>query len=173
MKDIIVKYYKKLYIESSTISGEGLFAGEEIAKGEKILSFGGTLALQSERYSGLYLPSTFVGISETIMLCETANSEKDYSDYINHSCNPNAGMLDCLTIMAITDIAKDEEILCDYSFWEADENWVLGVACKCNNKNCRNRITGKDWENVRKDDINFQYYSPFLKRRILKNAKRA
>lgn len=24
MKDIIVKYYKKLYIESSTISGEGI-----------------------------------------------------------------------------------------------------------------------------------------------------
>ena len=173
MRDIYVNYFKKLYIGSSNISGQGLFAGENINKGEKILSFGGTLALQSDRYSGLYMDSTFVGISETIMLCETKNSEKDFSDYINHSCNPNVGMLDCLTIIAIKNIVQDEEIVCDYSFWEADENWVLETTCRCNNYACRSNITGKDWKNVNVGDKNFEYFSPFLKRRILKNVKRS
>ena len=125
MRDINVRYFKKLYVDTSDISGQGLFAGEKIAKGEIILSFGGTLALQADRYSGKYKSSTFVGISETVMLCETSDAEKDFSDYINHSCNPNAGMLDCLSVMAVRDINEHEEIVCDYAFWEADEEWVL------------------------------------------------
>ena len=80
MRDINVRYFIKLYVDISDISGQGLFAGEKIAKGEIILSFGGTLALQADRYSGKYMSSTFVGISETVMLCETSDAEKDFSD---------------------------------------------------------------------------------------------
>lgn len=172
MQDIKEKYFKKLYIGISDINGEGLFAGEKINKDEIILNFGGSIELQKERYSGKYMASTFVGISESVMLCEKISSKKDLSDYINHSCNPNAGMLDCLTIIAIRDIDKDEEIVCDYSFWEADQEWVLKNICNCGDKNCRRHISGKDWEKIKPEDAKFDYFSPFIKRRILKNAKR-
>lgn len=171
MNDIKVHYYKKIYVDDSNISGKGLFAGENINKGEPILSFGGIFALQKERYSGKYLSSTFVGVSETIILCESIDSEKDLSDYINHSCNPNVGMLDCLTIMAIRNINKNEEIVCDYSFWEADEKWKLETICNCGYKNCRKKISGLDWKNIKITDKNFEFYSPFLKRRIINNAE--
>lgn len=173
MNDIKAHYFKKLYIDDSNISGKGLFAGENINQGEPILSFGGMFALQKDRYSGDYLSSTFVGVSETIILCELINSEKDISDFINHSCNPNVGMLDCITILAIRNIRKDEEIVCDYAFWEADEKWKLKNICNCGYEKCRKNISGLDWKNTKITDKNFEFYSPFLKRRIIKNAKQS
>lgn len=158
MLDVDVKYYKSLYVKESYISGTGLFAGEDIVAGELILRFGGAFALASERYSGKYLESTFIGVNEDVILCETIDSQKDYSDYINHSCEPNAGMKDCLHIVAIKDIKKDEEILCDYAFWESDENWILNTQCNCGSVGCRKTISGKDWMKITQEDTNFNFF---------------
>lgn len=171
IKDIRPRFHKKLYISKSAVEGNGLFAGENIKAGETILSFGGTIALISERKSGKYLQSTFSCITDDIMICEEIESEKDYSDYINHSCVPNIGMSDCLTLVAITDIKQDEELVCDYTFWEADESWELTCKCNCGNSRCRKRITGMDWRNVKPTDTFFQYYAPFIQRRIIRNEK--
>lgn len=171
MQDLIVQYFKKMYVGNSEISGQGLFAGEPISKGELILSFGGVLVSTAERYTGKYLRSTFVGITDSIALCEEIESNKDFSDYINHSCAPNAGMCDCITIMAIKDIAKDEEICCDYAFWESNEDWILKMPCSCGSSCCRHIITGLDWKNVSSTNEMFRYYSPFIKRRIIKNER--
>lgn len=167
MEDINVCYYKKLYVSKSQINENGLFTSEFIKTGEKILSFGGILVPTSERYSGKYLSSTFVGITEKIALCEGIDSTKDYSDYINHSCNPNAGMYDCITVIAKKDILPDEEICCDYAYWEANEEWKLKSLCSCGAPCCRGTITGMDWRKMKSTDADFKFYSPFLKRRII------
>lgn len=167
MQDLIVQYYKKLYVGESSISGQGLFAGEPISKDELILSFGGILVPIKERYTGKYLSSTFVGLTDSIALCEGLDSSKDFSDYINHSCDPNAGLFDCITVVAINDIQENEEIRCDYAFWEANENWKLKSQCTCGALHCRHVVTGLDWKNVKSSDEKFRYYSPFIKRRIL------
>lgn len=170
INDITAHFYKKLYIDNSVISGKGLFTSERIQKGERILSFGGILALQSDRGNPHFIPSTYAGLTENIIICESTESEKDYSDYINHSCEPNIGMEDCLTIIAINDIAIGEELLCDYSFWEADEKWVLKQPCNCGKNKCRKRITGMDWKRIPPNDPSFNYYSPFLQRKIVINS---
>lgn len=168
MKDVKPHFYKKLYIGPSTVSGQGLFAGEDIYAGELVLSFGGVLALIDDRHSGKYLSSTFSGIAEKIMICENSDSEKDFSDYINHSCDPNVGMDDCITVKAIRDIKKGEEILCDYSFWEADCSWILKSECNCGSRKCRKIITGQDWKKVSSSNPRFHCYAPFLQRRIIR-----
>lgn len=168
MKDIKAHFYKNLYVADSQISGQGLFVDEDIMAGDAILSFGGTFALVYDRSSGKYIESTFTGVTDTIMICEEADSEKDLSDYINHSCNPNVGMYDCLTLIAIRNIKKGEELLCDYSFWEADENWILECECNCRSELCRKRITGRDWRKIHSTDKSFLYFAPFIQRRILK-----
>lgn len=173
MKDIKARFYKKLYVGPSQISGEGLFTKESILAGEPVLSFGGILALVSERYSQKFLPSTFAGITDVIMICEDIDSEKDYSDFINHSCNPNIGMDDCLTVVAIRDIEKGEELVCDYAFWEADENWKMKYKCNCGCANCRKEITGIDWKKTKSCDLLFPFYSPFLQRRIIEYEKQS
>lgn len=171
-KDINSHFYKKLYVSTSSINGNGLFAGEHICKGELVLSFGGVLALVEDRYSGNYLSSTFSGIAEKIMICEALNSEKDLSDYINHSCDPNVGMDDCITLIAIRDIHEGEEIVCDYSFWEADCNWMLKTECNCGSNLCRRIVTGQDWKKVTSGDPLFPFYAPFLQRRIIDYEKK-
>lgn len=171
MRDIEPKYYKNLYIAKSTICGIGLFAAEHICKGERILSFGGTLVSVKERYSQRYQSSTFVGITEEIALCEEIATKKDFSDYINHSCEPNAGLCDCITVVAIQDICKNEEICCDYAFWEFKKDWKLKYECLCGKENCRKEITGNDWKEICSKEKIFNYFSPFLKRRILKNEQ--
>ena len=75
--------------------------------------------------------------------------------------------------MAIRDIEKDTEIVCDYSFWEADEEWKLETICQCGYKYCRKKVSGLDWKNVKTTDKNFEFYSPFLKRRIIKHEKKS
>lgn len=172
MNDIQLKTYKKLYVSQSKIIGNGLFAGEHIMKGEHLLSFGGIFSLQEDRYSGKCISCTSVGITNNINLCESIESEKDISDYINHSCKPNAGMFDAITILAINDIEKDEEIVCDYSFWEANEDWQMKKECCCGYNHCRKIINGKHWKTIKQTDNNFNFFSPFLKRRIIQYGRK-
>lgn len=171
IQDLKFRCYKNLYIGDSDISGKGLFTHERIKAGEIILSFGGVLANIEGRYSGAYLASTFSGISERIMICETSDSQKDFSDYLNHSCDPNVGMDDCITMVAIKDILPGEELTYDYSFCEADNNWRLKTNCCCGKQNCRKTITGEDWKKVKSTDKLFRYYSPFIQRRIISHER--
>lgn len=171
IKDIKDKYLKKVYIGTSSIAGHGLFADEPIKAGEIILIFGGTLLINSERYSGNFLRSTCIGISENILLGEMQQSQKDFSDYINHSCDPNVGLEDAITLIAIRDIKEGEEILCDYAFWESNNDWKMKQECVCGAKNCRKFITGKDWMLIKSIDKHYKFFAPFLKRRILENEE--
>lgn len=167
IKDIKDKYFKKVYLKQSNISGTGLFAAEKIEKGQIILIFGGNLSNKQDRNTGKFIRSTCIGITEDLILGEYELSKKDLSDYINHSCNPNAGLEDAITLVAINDIEIDDEILCDYAIWEDNEEWLMKDYCQCGAKNCRHTICGKDWTKIRSTDRLFNFCSPFIKRRIL------
>jgi SET domain-containing protein len=58
--------------------------------------------------------------------------------YLNHSCNPNAGIINNRDIVAMKKIRKGEEITIDYSMNNVD-GWKM--KCKCGNKNCRKTIS--------------------------------
>ncbi len=170
-KDIVDKYFKKLYTSKSNIAGIGLFAGEFIKAGEIILIFGGNLAISDSRYSGDFMRSTCIGLNENIILGETFNSEKELSDFINHSCDPNAGLQDAVTLIAIKDIPMGTEIVSDYAFWENNVEWKMSTMCNCETENCRGTITGNDWKLFSTQNTNFKYFSPYLKRRIVSYEK--
>lgn len=172
MKDVKERYFKKVYIDNSIIAGTGLFAGEDIDEGDLILTFGGRFCLNTDRYSGTFLRSTCIGVNEDIMLGETNDDNRTLSDYINHSCAPNIGLDDALSIVAIQNISKGSELVCDYAFWENDNNWVMKTNCKCGSNNCRHIITGKDWVNFSSGNNYFKFFSPYLRRRILNNEKK-
>lgn len=172
IKDIKDKYFKKVYLKQSTISGTGLFAAEDIEKGQIILIFGGNLSRKQDRYTGKFLRSTCIGITEELILGENAHSKKDFSDYINHSCNPNAGLEDAITLVAMKDIKADDEILCDYVIWEDNEEWLMKDYCQCGAQNCRHTICGKDWVKIKSTDMIFNFCSPFIRRRILANEEK-
>ena len=88
------------------------------------------------------MPSTTTPLSETVLLAEPSHGSKDRSDHINHSCDPNIGFRECLTIIAIRDISGGEELAIDYAFWECEASWKLRSVCNCGGRHCRGNITG-------------------------------
>jgi hypothetical protein len=66
----------------------------------------------------------------------------DVSRYLNHSCEPNAGIFKSnnqLFLFAAKPIAANEEILFDYSTTLGDDD-VWTMRCNCGHATCRRRI---------------------------------
>ena len=126
----------KVYKSKSSIAGVGMFAGQDIKKDSTILIIKGTMIRDEDTETDCYLEGpNWIGITDKIWLI----IDKDCpAEYINHSCNPNAGIIGKVTLKAMRDIAKDEEITMDYSTTESDETWQMD--CGCGNDNCRHVI---------------------------------
>lgn len=89
------------YVDNSAIHGKGLYARVAIGKGTLI----GKLQGKPTRQDGCYV----------LWLSETEGFEVSCNlKYINHADNANACYYDDLTVMAIRDIAADEEITHNY-----------------------------------------------------------
>ncbi len=60
-------------------------------------------------------------------------------DYINHSCEPNAGFpTGKPELFALRDIVTGEEIAWDYSTSLVEEGWSL--ECRCGSERCRGTV---------------------------------
>lgn len=153
---------KKFYVAKSGKEGEGIFACEFIKKGQIIGKFSGDIvkfepktkedSLMGEHW--LYLkPNTWLDV-------------KSDERYLNHSCEPNAGISGSVTIKALKDIEPNEEITIDYSTTEEDPNWSM--VCSCGLPNCRKVI--KSIQFLPKEQ--FGKYLPFIPTYLKKKYKK-
>lgn len=108
--------------------GRGLFATALISQGEKILEFTGSHVS--------FLETIFDESGRSIQL-----NVDDYLDLVepgvltNHSCAPNAGVMDDRFLVAIADILPGEQIFFDYSTTMQENYWTL--TCTCGAPACR------------------------------------
>jgi SET domain-containing protein len=121
----------KVYIKSSLQHGRGVFAREPIQAGEPIVTFTGPLLKRTEVREDDY----HLQVGADLYL--GASGEAD--DYVNHSCDPNAGFRDSLVLVARRDIGPEEEITWDYST-AIDEADFPGFACCCSAAACRGAV---------------------------------
>ena len=138
----------------SNIQGIGIFAKENIKKGEIIASFEGKIISKNEAdllYNGGFDYMLQISHASFLLL-------EDDSKYINHSCNPNTGFLNKNgELLSIRDIKKGEEITFDYSTNENTD--FLIEQCRCNSIYCRKTI-----EKYSKTKFNYKAcISPYLK----------
>lgn len=171
IRDIEPWFCLGLTISSSNIHEQGVFTTQYLPLGTLIMRLGGYLYHVSQRQSQDITPSTTTPLSEEVILAEPYCGHKDISDYLNHSCNPNIGFQDAISLIAIRDIQAGEELLIDYAYWECDATWKLKTICNCGNPNCRKAVTGEDWKLTSPSDSLFRYFSPFMKRRILDKSR--
>ncbi len=121
----------KVRVKISAQHGRGVFAAAAIAAGDEILTFTGPLIQR-----GQFKPDDYhLQIGDNLYL--GASGEAD--DYVNHSCNPNAGFGRGLALVALRNIARDEEITWDYST-AIDEADFEGFPCCCGAANCRSVV---------------------------------
>lgn len=167
LRDLEPWFAQGLFLMSSRIHGQGLFTKREFSKGDILIRLGGFLINKELRNTSLVIPSTSTAITDEIILSEIRESQKDKSDFINHSCDPNVGFTDAITLIATRKIIHGEEITLDYAYCEADEFWVLKNLCTCNSTECRKNITGQDWKNPELTKRFLLWASPFIKKRII------
>jgi hypothetical protein len=140
----------------------GVYARQPVRAGERLVVWGGEIvtwetliqlpphlrpySVQVEE--GLYLVSARVGPA----------------DWVNHSCDPNAGLEGQMVLVARRDIAVGEEICFDYA--TSDGSPYDEFECTCGAANCRGRVTGNDWLDPELQERHAGYFSPYLQRRI-------
>jgi hypothetical protein len=103
-----------------------------------------------------------VQIEEGLYLASLSPDEPP--DFINHSCEPNAGLDGQVAIVALDSIRPGGEVTIDYAM--CDGSPYDEFECTCGSPSCRGRVTGEDW---RRPDLWERYaghFSPYLERRI-------
>jgi hypothetical protein len=164
--DIQAWFRSGLDVRPSPLHGNGLFTSEQIAAGETISRFGGRLFHVSARHAdATILPGTAVELSEDTLLAEPAAGRRDLSDYLNHSCDSNTGLIDAITLVAKMDIEEGSELTCDYAYFMGDELYTM-QDCSCRSRQCRQQITGRDWRLAELTADLERWAAPFLRRRL-------
>lgn len=120
-----------IYIKSSLQHGKGVFARDAIADGDAIITFSGPFLRRSQ----IRVHDYHLQIGEDLYL----GASGDADDYVNHSCEPNAGFHEGLVLVARRAIEPHEEITWDYSS-AIDEQDYPGFECHCGSQTCRGTV---------------------------------
>jgi hypothetical protein len=143
-------------------SGNGVFALQPLTKGELIAVFGGVV-YEWDTFINLsdHDRSLCIQVEDRLFLVPRPVGE---GDYVNHSCNPNAGLSGQIGVVALRDIHIGEEVCFDYAMCDTmpyDE-----FECSCGQPNCRGSISGNDWQKPELQKRYAGYFSPHVQRRI-------
>lgn len=148
-------------------SGNGIFALEPLQKGELVAVFGGVVY---EWDAFVTLPhrdrSLCIQVEDRLFLVPQPIGE---GDYVNHSCNPNAGLSGQIGLVAMRDVKIGEEVCFDYAM--SDTMPYDEFECQCANTNCRGSISGSDWQKSELQKRYAGYFAPHVQRKI--EAQRA
>ena len=121
---------KKYTIEKSAIHRKGIFLSRDVEKDEIIFIFKG----EEVCYTGgdWQKGPNWLQIGYVRWIKPDPGA---VGNYLNHSCNPTAGIRGKNTIVAIRPLKKGEEVTIDYALNETYPIWHMN--CRCGSKNCR------------------------------------
>ena len=154
------RIHPNLIAGKSRINGTGVFARENIAKGETVMVFGGAVITQEQALSGDYRirsiwpidADTYLGLPET-------DPEIGLDEYLNHSCDANCWLADEVTLTAKRDIEAGEEITLDQGTWNVEDPYISDrTPCACGADVCRGFLTEEDWKRA---DVAARYRGHF------------
>lgn len=155
----------KAEIRNSETAGRGLFAKKKFWRGEIVSVRGGhILTRQMERT--LQKPDGYWGypIADDFVLAPlNAHEVESVMMFLNHSCEPNVGILGQVVFVAMRDIAPGEELTIDYAMFGAD---TKRMRCNCRTAACRGWITNADWKLKTLQRKYRGYFSSYIQHKI-------
>jgi hypothetical protein len=152
----------KTKVCESKIHGQGLFATSDIAKGEIVVVKGGHIV---DRKTLREIITPVVGpaeiqIDDHFFIAPVTEEEREASMlYSNHSCHPNLGVRGEITFVAMRDIRAGEELTHDWAMTDDDD---YSLKCNCGVPDCRQILTGKDWQRPDLQRRYAGYFSAYL-----------
>jgi len=154
---------KCVVLKAPEKGGHAVFAREPIAATELIAVWSGRVVMSAELETLTpELRQHSVQVEEGLFL--TSLSPDEAPDYINHCCDPNAGLSGQIALIAMRPIPAGEEITFDYAM--SDGSPYDEFACACGAVTCRGRVTGEDWRLPALWRRYDGFFSPYLQRRI-------
>lgn len=166
----------KLELRVSFIQGRGVFAKKPIRKGEIVTVCGGIIINAEEcrelsrKRKEIYKHYLFQIEDDFYMLSAFKKDDLEVSDYINHSCSPNAGFRGQIIMVAMQNIKPGEEVTYDYAMTDSDPDDYF--KCNCGAKNCRKVVTGSDWKVPSLQRKYRNYFSFYIQEKIKKLKKK-
>jgi len=143
--------------------GWGSFAVEKISAGETVAGFGGWCVTREMLDS---LPEErqhrSIQVDENLYL--VSRDEREAGDCLNHSCDPNCGLMGSTILVAMRDIEIGDELCFDYA--TCDDSDYDEFECECGTKICRGTVTGLDWKLANLREKYDGYFSAYLAKRI-------
>jgi hypothetical protein len=118
--------------------GRGVFLCRDVRAGERILEFRG-VPMDFEdtlRMGDLECYAFQIGKDEYLDL-------EPPGRFVNHSCEPNAGIRDGVYLVALKDMRAGEEVRFDYSTCMSEGHWTM--ECSCGAPSCRGLIRDFRW----------------------------
>jgi len=156
----------KTKVRESKIHGCGLFAIADIAKNEIVAVKGGHIVDRKtlrEKITPRFGPVE-IQIEDDLFIAPVTEDERELSMlYLNHSCDPNLGVRGEITFLAMRDIHNGEELTHDWAMTDDDD---YSVECNCGALNCRQILTGKDWQRPDLQKRYAGYFSAYLALKI-------
>ncbi|HMK12313.1 MAG TPA: SET domain-containing protein [Acidimicrobiales bacterium] len=153
----------KVAARSAGAKGDGLYATKAIRAGETVVAFGG-YAIDRETLNELPPGRRMHAIQIDTDLFLVGPDPAEPGDLVNHSCDPNCGLVGAVLVVAMRDIDPGEEITFDYAMCDSTDYDEFD--CSCDTPHCRKRVTGDDWK---RPDLQQRYagwFSSYLARQI-------
>lgn len=126
-------FHIKTFVAPSTVHGTGVFAAEDIEKGKLVWSFNPKIDFAFSEAEWVELLESLSPACKEVIL-NYAYKEKnthyilaDHGQFMNHHrarANLSSDS-DANTMHALFDIAKGEELLCDYGDYSDDDDILL------------------------------------------------
>jgi hypothetical protein len=147
--------------------GLGIFATAPIAAGTTVAGFGGSVVDRAE----------FDTLDESWRTHSLQIDDRLYmvsvppyapADFMNHSCEPNCGIIGSSLVVAISDIEVSDELCFDYAM--SDTNDYDEFVCSCGTPSCRRLITGGDWKIPELQERYAGFFSSYITRKIAETA---
>jgi SET domain-containing protein len=121
------------FVVEESRTGRGVFAASSIARGSLLMHFTGPLL----RYEQTTPQTLALQIGPDVYLGESGGPD----DCVNHSCDPNAGLViegTDVRLLALRDIVAGEQIAFDYSTTMDEDDFEFD--CLCGSPKCRGKI---------------------------------
>lgn len=119
-------------------TGLGLFTTSTFQRGEYVCTLAGSVRRwRSRNDADAGSNENWIGIGKDIWIEPDAPFM-----FINHSCEPNLGIVGERDFVALRDIGENDELTFDYSITEDEPHWSM--PCSCGRTACR-KVIGPVW----------------------------
>ncbi|CAI5521802.1 unnamed protein product [Closterium sp. Naga37s-1] len=149
---------------------KGMFALASVRRGEPLLVFAGKLVgLDYLLGSDERTRELSLRVNDHLWQVPHPTRGPETPDFINHSCDPNCGLEDSVTVVALRDIVQGEELSIDYGSTNAGvvRTSSDNFSCHCGASICRGVVTCDDWQLLELQQRLWPFFPPFIKRLIV------